>query len=152
MSDLDSALPSGPRTPRDYRRLAENIETAPEVLRALVGSEYPFVLEALAANPRTPPDALLALVPTEAQSWNESARLRRLADNPSSDSAVLLAVLTTVAAALAGVRERGHPYSVALALAERPEVPTSALEPLGSMPGASARFRRSLTRALATRM
>ena len=151
MTEHESGLPSGLHSPRDYLDLARSDGASAETLRILADSPYDFVLEAVAANPSSPPDVLLRLVPPAVDSWNESSRLRALAENPSSDEAVLLAVVEGVRRALTASRRRGHPYEVAFRLVNRAEVPVSVLRKLGEQPGASARFRRRLSRLLIER-
>lgn len=151
MSSLDHLLPEGARSPKDYRVLAASPATPPEVLRELVGKDYSFVAEALAGNPATPADVLLSLVPAQAGEWNDNRRLLTLAKNPSADAAVLQACAETVTRALSEIRERGQPYSAALALAENPGVDAQTCEAWAALPGSSARFRRGLDVAIKAR-
>ncbi len=140
------------RTPRYYFDLAESAQD-PAVLRELAGSEYPFVRQAVAANPCTRADALLALAarcrgfPAEHGPWNDNFLLLLLAGHPAADRPALLAVLDAAARLTAGAR----PYAAVLALAGRPELRPEELLPLGRLPGASARLRAGLHRALAAR-
>ncbi|MEV7216457.1 hypothetical protein AB0O31_25620 [Kitasatospora cineracea] len=137
------------RTPRYYLDLAGASSDA-AVLRELAGSEYPFVRQAVAANPGTRADALFVLaarcrdVPAEHGPWNDGALLHLLARHPATDRPALLAVLDAAAARLAA---GARPYAAVLALAGRPE----ELLPLGCLPGASARLRAGLRRALSAR-
>ncbi|MEU6236738.1 hypothetical protein ABZ885_27440, partial [Kitasatospora sp. NPDC047058] len=71
-----------------------------------------------------------------------------LAEHPATVGARLDRVVEAVARQLAD----GHrPYAAALALAARNAVAADRIEALGKLPGASARLRRGLTRALAVR-
>jgi hypothetical protein len=148
VSSLDRALPEGTRSPKAYQVLAASPDTPPEVLRELVGKDYSFVAEALAGNPATPTDVLLSLVPVKVGEWNDNRRLLTLAENPSADEAVLQACAETVTTALSEVRERGQPYSAALALAANPRVDVQTCETWAALPGSSARFRRGLDEAI----
>jgi hypothetical protein len=51
----------GLHEPGAYRDLASNPGTGDAVLSALADCQYPFVWQALAANPRTPADVLTSL-------------------------------------------------------------------------------------------
>ncbi|MFE1320263.1 hypothetical protein [Kitasatospora phosalacinea] len=140
------------RTPSSYLDLAGTSQD-PAVLRELAGSEYPFVRQAVAANPHTRADALSALaarcrdVPAEHGPWNDNALLLLLAGHAAADRPALLVVLDAAALLPADAR----PYAAVLALAERPELRPEELLALGRLPGASARLRRGLRRALAAR-
>ncbi|MFD7731623.1 hypothetical protein ACFV6F_14705 [Kitasatospora phosalacinea] len=141
------------REPGYYRDLA-NGSSDPVVLHELAGCPYPFVQHAVAANPCTPPAALTELsvfcgrAPDGRNPWNDNYLLLLLARHPAADRAVLSAAVDAAAARLtAGTR----PYAAVLALAERPELPPEELLALGRLPGASARLRRGLQRALAAR-
>ncbi|MFJ5886643.1 hypothetical protein [Kitasatospora cineracea] len=141
------------RTPRYYLDLAGASPDA-AVLRELAGSEYPFVRQAVAANPGTRADALFVLaarcrdVPAEHGPWNDGSLLHLLARHPAADRPALLAVLDAAAARLAA---GARPYAAVLALAGRPELRPEELLPLGRLPGASARLRAGLRRALSAR-
>ncbi|GLW56050.1 hypothetical protein [Kitasatospora phosalacinea] len=141
------------RTPSYYLDLA-GASQDPAVLHELAGSEYPFVRQAVAANPHARADALFALaarcrdVPAEHGPWNDNALLLLLAGHPAADRPALLVVLDAAAARLtAGAR----PYAAVLALAGRPELHPEELRALGRLPGASARLRSGLRRVLAAR-
>ncbi|MEU3496825.1 hypothetical protein ABZ747_25455 [Kitasatospora cineracea] len=142
------------RTPYYYFDLA-GTSRDPAVLRELAGSEYPFVRQAVAANPCTRADALFALaarcrdVPAEHGPWNDNALLLLLAGHPAADRPALLVVLDAAAARLTAA---ARPYAAVLALAGRPELRPTELLPLGRLPGASARLRGGLRRALADRL
>ncbi|MFJ6012879.1 hypothetical protein [Streptomyces sp. NPDC092952] len=127
-------------TPADHLAQARDESDGP-TLRRLATSPYPFVWQALAANPHTPPEALQQLSAARDSVWNDNRLLRLLADHPRADQAVLRAVLEAVAAKLdAGER----PYAAALALADRPELDADEVRRLGSLRGASARLRHRL--------
>ncbi|KDN82509.1 hypothetical protein [Kitasatospora cheerisanensis] len=131
-------------TPAD--RLAEARESSdPAALRALTATGYAFVDQALAVNPHTPPDALAVLAGARHSVWNDNCLLGLLAEHPAADGAVLHAVLAAVAERLAAGE---RPYTAALALARRPELPADGVRALGRTAGASARLRRRLARAL----
>ncbi|MFI2670830.1 hypothetical protein ACH5AU_14975 [Streptomyces albidoflavus] len=103
---------------------------------------------ALAANPRTPAAALVELAEARDSPHNDNALLRLLAERPEAGPVVLLATLAAVAAKLA---EGERPYAAVLALARRPELDAAEVAALGTLPGASARLRRGLSRRLAAR-
>lgn len=134
-------------TPADYLALA-HAETGGPVLQRLAQCPYPFVWQALAANPHTPPVALLELSTARDSVWNDNRLLRLLAEHPGANRIVLRAVLDAVAAKLeAGER----PYAAVLALADRLELEAEEVRRLGTLHGASARLRRLLTLRLRSR-
>ncbi|PBC67422.1 hypothetical protein BX265_8024 [Streptomyces sp. TLI_235] len=134
-------------TPADHLAEARASDDA-AALRRLARCPYPFVWQALAANPRTPPAALLELAAARHSPWNDNALLLLLAEHPGADGAVLHAVLAAVAAKLA---EGERPYAAALALAGRAELDAADVRQLGTLPGASARLRGRLERQLSAR-
>ncbi|MET9917560.1 hypothetical protein [Streptomyces sp. NPDC006435] len=134
-------------TPADYLELART-ENDGQVLHRLVGSPYPFVWQALAANPHTPPAALLELSAARDSVWNDNRLLWLLAEHPRADRTVLRAVLDATAAVLA---EGERPYAAVLALAGRGELEADEVERLGTLRGASARLRGLLARRLDAR-
>ncbi|MFD9634220.1 hypothetical protein [Streptomyces violascens] len=135
-------------TPAGYLALA-HAEKDGSVLQRLAQCPYPFVWQALAANPHTPSVALMGLVKARDSVWNDNRLLRLLAEHPGSDRIVLRAVLDAVAAKL---DEGERPYSAVLALAARLELEADDLKRLGTRRGASARLRRLLARRLDSRV
>lgn len=131
----------------DYRRLAERTSN-PDVLRRLAIGEYPFVWHAIADNPAAPTDLLAALAGRRQQVWNDNRLLRLLAAHPALTGEALDGLVDLVGDRL---REGDRPYAAVLELARRPELSAERLLPLGRQPGASARLRRGITRALAER-
>ncbi|MEU8888992.1 hypothetical protein [Streptomyces sp. NPDC048442] len=133
--------------PADYLALARTYDGtyAPSLLHKLTHCPYPFVWQALAANPLTPPTTLLDLTKAQDSAWNDNRLLHLLADHPRADLYVLRAVLTATATKLAAGQ---RPYAAALALTARPELAPDAFRHLGALPGASRRFRHGLTRRL----
>jgi len=148
VSSLDRAIPDGPRSPKDYQALAESPGTPPDVLRDLAAKDFSFVAEALAGNVSTPSDVLRDLVPATVGGWNANRLLELVASHPRADPAVLELCAIRVTEALSQQQDRGHPYSAALALAGRPEVPIATVLEWLAMPGASARFRHGLQNAI----
>ncbi|MFF5011363.1 hypothetical protein ACFY3G_52425 [Streptomyces phaeochromogenes] len=134
-------------TPADYLELAR-AEKDSAVLHRLARCPYPFVWQALAANPSTPPGALLELSTAQDSAWNDNRLLCLLAEHPSADYSVLRAVRDAVAAKLA---EGERPYAAVLALAERTELAAAEVRQLGALRGASARLRSRLDRHLELR-
>ncbi|MGW3417372.1 hypothetical protein [Streptomyces phaeochromogenes] len=134
-------------TPADYLELAR-AEKDSAVLHRLARCPYPFVWQALAANPSTPPGTLLELSTAQDSAWNDNRLLCLLAEHPSADHSVLRAVRDAVAAKLA---EGERPYAAVLALAERTELATAEVRQLGALRGASARLRSRLDRHLELR-
>ncbi|MFH8470720.1 hypothetical protein [Streptomyces sp. NPDC017991] len=134
-------------TPADYLEPART-ENDSAVLHRLARSPYPFVWQALAANPSTPPGTLLELSTAQDNAWNDNRLLRLLAQHPSADRSVLRAVRDAVAAKLAGGE---RPYAAVLALAERTELAAAEVRQLGALRGASARLRSRLDRQLQLR-
>ncbi|MFG2142552.1 hypothetical protein [Streptomyces sp. NPDC048650] len=134
-------------TPADYLALARTQSDA-AILHRLAGCPYCFVWQALAANPHTPPRTLLELTTARDSSWNDNRLLRLLAEHPRADHVVLRATLHATAAKLA---QGERPYAAVLALAGRPELEADEVRRLGTLPGASARLRRLLTRKLSAR-
>ncbi|GHH59813.1 hypothetical protein GCM10018781_03690 [Kitasatospora indigofera] len=120
----------------------------PAVLRSLAGSPYPFVRQAVAVNPATPTDALAALAGRRDSDWNDNDLLHLLARHPATAGSALDRVVDAVAGLLA---EGRRPYAAVLALAARPDADPARLAALGRLPGASARLRTGLARALADR-
>ncbi|MFE7672689.1 hypothetical protein ACFU5N_10770 [Streptomyces albidoflavus] len=118
------------------------------MLLRLARSPYPFVWQALAANPHTPAAALVELTGARDSPHNDNALLRLLAEHPDVGPDVLRTTLAAVAAKLA---EGQRPYAALLALAGRPELDAAEVAALGTLPGASARLRRGLDRRLGAR-
>lgn len=118
------------------------------VLRRLASCPYPFVWQALAANPHTAPDTLAELSAARDSVWNDNRLLCLLAGHPSADSAVLRAVHAAVAAKLA---EGERPYAAVLTLAGRTEIEAEKVRRLGTLRGASSRLRGRLDRRLGVR-
>jgi hypothetical protein len=136
-------------SPADYRDLASSPDTTDPVLRALADCPYPFVWEALAANPRTPADVLARLSAQYSSTWNDNRLLLLLARHPHADRSVLLKVLGELKTRLAVSQSR--PYAAVLALAGRVDIDPEEVRILGILPGASARMRRGLERRIAER-
>ncbi|MFE7707576.1 hypothetical protein ACFU6I_17620 [Streptomyces sp. NPDC057486] len=135
-------------TPADYLALAR-AERDSLVLQRLAKCPYPFVWQALAANPHTPPEALQELSAARDSVWNDNKLLRLLADHPSANPVVLRAVLEAVAAKL---DEGERPYAAVLALADRLELEVDEVRRLGTLRGASARLRHQLDLRLSVRI
>ncbi|MGW7071812.1 hypothetical protein ACWGII_30895 [Streptomyces sp. NPDC054855] len=135
------------QTPSDYLELART-EDDSTVLHRLARCPYPFVWQALAANPSTPPVTLLELSTAQDSAWNDNRLLCLLAQHPNADHSVLRAVRDAVAAKLAAGE---RPYAAVLALAERTELATTEVRQLGALSGASARLRSRLERQLQLR-
>lgn len=134
-------------TPADHLELARTASDS-FVLHRLARCPYPFVWQALAANPDTPPAALLELSAARDSVWNDNRLLRLLAEHPRADRTVLRAVFDATAAKLA---EGERPYAAVLALAGRLEqsgIEVYEVEWLGELRGASARLRGLLARRL----
>ncbi|MGA5296100.1 hypothetical protein ACWDR5_18815 [Streptomyces koyangensis] len=134
-------------TPADHLALARTARDGAVLLR-LARSPYPFVWQALAANPHTPAAALVELAGARDSPHNDNRLLRLLAERPDAGPVVLRATLAAVAAKLA---EGERPYAAVLTLAGRPESDAAEVAALGTLPGASARLRRGLARRLAAR-
>ncbi|GLY83522.1 hypothetical protein [Actinoallomurus iriomotensis] len=141
----------GPRhlhTPADHLRLAADPATGEDVLRGLSQSPYPFVWQALAANPNTPPAVLGRLCSQRDSTWNDNLLVARIACHPRADRTVLRGLLDELRDRLmAGDR----PFAAVLALAERVEVTPDEILGLARLPGASARLRRGVRSRLAGR-
>ncbi|MEU5682868.1 hypothetical protein DEJ48_05305 [Streptomyces venezuelae] len=135
-------------TPADHLALARAADDT-AVLHRLAQCPYPFVWQALAANPATAPDTLLELSTAGDSGWNDNRLLCLLAVHPRADRAVLRAVRDAVAVKLA---EGERPYAAALALAERPELAAEEVRQLAGLRGASARLRGRIERSLAGRV
>ncbi|MFE7525563.1 hypothetical protein ACFU7Y_07555 [Kitasatospora sp. NPDC057542] len=131
----------------DYLRLAERTSN-PDVLRRLAQGEYPFVWHAIASNAAAPADLLASLSTRRNSTWNDNCLLRLIAAHPALTGAALDGLVDLVGDRLA---EGDRPFAAVLALARRPELPAERLHRLGRQPGASARLRRGITRALAER-
>ncbi|TDC25419.1 hypothetical protein E1265_07120 [Streptomyces sp. 8K308] len=134
-------------SPADYLELARAASDG-SVLRQLARRPHPFVWRAVAANPHTPAIVLLELCAARSTAWSDNELLHLLARHPQADRAVLLAVLNAAAEKLT---EGERPYAAVLALAERIELTTTEVSPLGALPGASARLRRGLAHRLTAR-
>ena len=135
-------------TPADHRNLATDPATSEDVLRRLSQSPYPFVWQALAANPHTPPDVLGELCSHRDSTWNDHHLLTLIANHPKADRAVLLSVLREIQTRLT---TGDRPFAAALALAERPDLTYDEILQLASLPGASRRLRRGLRSRLSQR-
>lgn len=136
-------------TPADYRDAARDPDTDVQTLCYLARCPYPFVWQALASNPRTPAHVLDGLCTQRDSAWNDGRLLRLLAEHPNSDREVLLKVLAELEARL--LTSTSRPYAAVLALATRLELQPEELQPLASLPGASARTRTGLRQRLAER-
>ncbi|MET8102375.1 hypothetical protein ABZV29_39045 [Streptomyces sp. NPDC005236] len=135
-------------TPADYLARA-HAERDSFVLQRLAQCPYPFVWQALAANPHTPPEALQELSTARDSVWNDNKLLRLLAEHPGANPVVLRAVLEAVTAKL---EEGERPYAAALALADRLELEVDEVRRLGTLRGASARLRHLLNLRLSVRI
>lgn len=144
-----SDVPPRFRTPADYRDAASNPNTDVQTLHYLAQCPYPFVWQALAANPHTPACVLGELCSKSDSAWNDSRLLRLLAEHPNATRDVLLNVLAELEACL--LTSTSRPYAAVLALAARPELAPKELQNLAALPGASARMRAGLRRRLAER-
>ncbi|MFJ9773192.1 hypothetical protein ACIRVF_18455 [Kitasatospora sp. NPDC101157] len=133
--------------PGDHKRLAERTSD-PEVLRRLALGEYSFVWHAIAGNAAAPADLLVPLAARRHSTWNDNCLLRLVAAHPALTGAELDGLVPLLAARL---EEGARPYAAVLELARRPEPSAGPLRGLGRLPGASARFRRGIDRALAAR-
>jgi hypothetical protein len=136
-------------TPADYLALACDLDSSDALLSALADCQYPFVWEALAANPRTPADVLARLCVKRGSPWSDSRRLLLIALHSRADRMVLLGVLGQLRDRLTVTESR--PYAAVLALAGRPEIEAEEVQALGLLPGASARMRRGLKRRIGER-
>lgn len=135
-------------TPADHLAPAADPSSGEDVLRGLARSPYPFVWQALAANPGTPPDVLGRLRSQRDSVWNDNLLLARIAGHPRADRAVLLGLIDELGDRLsAGDR----PFAAVLALAERAELTRDEVLSLAGLPGASARLRRGIRSRLARR-
>ncbi|MFE2542055.1 hypothetical protein [Actinacidiphila glaucinigra] len=134
-------------TPADHLELAR-IESDGSVLHRLAHCPYPFVWQALAANPHTEPGTLTELSAARDSAWNDNKLLCLLAGHPRADNAVLRAVHAAVAAKLA---EGERPYAAVLTLAGRTEIEAEEVRRLGALRGASSRLRSGLDRRLGIR-
>ncbi|MFE4923696.1 hypothetical protein [Streptomyces sp. NPDC056661] len=135
-------------TPADYLALA-HAERDSVVLQRLAQCPYPFVWQALAANPHTPPVALQELSTARDGVWNDNKLLRLLAEHPGANPVVLRAVRDAVAAKL---EEGERPYAAVLALSDRLELEVDEVRKLGTLRGASARLRHVLNLRLSVRI
>ncbi|MER7578718.1 hypothetical protein [Kitasatospora sp. NPDC097691] len=131
----------------DYRRLAERTSN-PDVLRRLAQGLYPFVWHAIARNAATPTDLLVSLSVRRNTTSNENQLLELIAAHPALTGEALDGFIDLLAVRL---REDARPYAAVLELARRPEPNAERLHWLAHLPGASARLRRGVTRALAAR-
>ncbi|MFJ2026629.1 hypothetical protein ACIODW_22885 [Streptomyces sp. NPDC087897] len=134
-------------TPADHLELAR-AENDSAVLHRLARCPYPFVWQALAANPCTAPGTLLELSTAQDSVWNDNRLLHLLAEHPGADYTVLRAVRDAVAAKLAAGE---RPYAAVLALAGRTELAAEEVRQLGTLGGASARLRSQLDQRLRLR-
>ena len=133
-------------SPRDYLDAARSPEADKDLLAGLATTPYDFVHDAIAQHPHATAAILLAVVPRELRNWGHHSLLRKIIAHPAADEAVLALAHTRVAEALtSGYR----PYSVAIALAQRGVLTAGDVEALGRLPGASARLRHGLRRAVA---
>jgi len=127
--------------PADYRDLAQSETATPDELTILATSEYPFVVQAVAANPRTPRPVLCELVPAAADTEQNTDLLRALARNPSLPHDALRGI----AQILMPLVDTTHPHMVqnaVLALYERPDVPEDLLHELLDAPQATRKFKK----------
>ena len=141
--------PQSLHTPADYLRAASDPGAGEDMLRRLAQSPYPFVWQALASNPHTPTGTLNELRSRHDSTWNDNRLLALIARHHNADRTVLLSVLNAVGVKLGTPDDR--PFAAALALADRPELTTTEVERLGTLPGASARLRQALRRRLEQR-
>ncbi|GAB3848829.1 hypothetical protein ACFPIJ_56000 [Dactylosporangium cerinum] len=145
--DLDDLLPAA-RSPADYLRVLDDLRLDDSGLAVLAGSPYSFVRLAVARHQRAAAPHLRRLLEGEYTDWDSNAVLLLVARHAGADRPVLPAVLDRVTELL---RAGARPYAAALTLAERPELRSDEIRPLGRLAGASRRMRRGLNRALAAR-
>ena len=135
----------GFHSPREYLDLARSPDATAGELRALAGSAYDFVREAVAANPSALPEVLASLLPKTIRSFNDSVLLLALVRNERTPAEVLAAVPALVLPRL-GVRDDHKSFEVAVALAQRPDAPEDALAALVSDQRATTELRKVLAR------
>jgi hypothetical protein len=144
-SERPDALPKGPRGPKDYLELAMSEAATEEQLRWLAGSEYSFVVLAVAQHPATPVDALDRLVPADAKSSNDQSLLLALAEHPASSLAVLTSTAKQVPRLL-HERDSQDGFAAGIALFRRSDVPEELLIELLDHPDVTTEFRKVAAR------
>lgn len=112
-----------------------------EQLRSLAGSEYAFVVVAVARLPATPADVLERLALSDATSWNDQSLLLALAEHPRSSLVVFASVAQQVHQLL---HERdAHPgFAAGIALFRRSDTPDELLLELLDHPDVTTEFRK----------
>ena len=137
-------------SPADYLAIARDPTLEEPAQMVLVGKNYSFVSEALAANPGTSATVLAEILARPFVSeWSWNRTLELIARHPAASRDVLLLVRDRI---LEVFRSGGRPYAAGRALAERPEFSPDDVRPLLDAPGGSSRFRRSVKEALAQRL
>jgi len=135
-------------SPRDYLDAARAEGADAELLAGLATVPYSFVHQAVAEHPNTRPTTLSLLIPDELHDWADHALLATIVSHPAADADVFARAHHKVRQALA-IGKR--PYRIAITLTARDALSADDVDVLGRLPGASARLRRGLRRALATR-
>jgi len=131
--------------PKDYLDLARSENASEDQLRALAGSEYSFVILAVAKHPATPADVLSTLVPKTAASWNDDELMLALVNNEKSSRDVLVRIAKLVPSRL---HERDAPlaFKAGVALARRVDTPDPVLLDMLASPAATTQFRKVVAR------
>ncbi|HVA73809.1 MAG TPA: hypothetical protein VNF71_04515 [Acidimicrobiales bacterium] len=132
-------------SPKDYLDFVASEGVTPEHLRALAQCPYDFVVVQVAGHPLTPPDVLVALMPRELRTWNDSARLIALIRNPSMPPEELNSAPELILPRL-HVRDDHKAFEAGVALSQRSGVHEDVLIRLVSDPRATTEFRKVLAR------
>src|ERR1700710_3011260 len=131
--------------PADYLKAACDPSADAELLHQVAQQPYPFVRQAVAEHPAARPETLHGLVPDLIRSWNDHRLVLLITRHPSASAGVLARVAAVAESSLiAGNR----PYEICAALAERGVLAAADAARLRRLPGASARFRHRMARAV----
>src|SRR5215472_18506759 len=145
MSSWEERVQHRYHSPRDYLDAARAEDADGELLAGLASLPYAFTKEAVAEHRNTRPETLVALVPDTIHGWGEYRLLRMIVSHPAANAEVWAMARERVYESLtAGYR----PFCLAITLARRGDLTPEDVHALGRLPGASARLRRGLRRAM----
>lgn len=142
--DWQQRVPRRFHSPRDYLEAATDQHADDDLLYGLAGQPFDFVHRAVARHPAATARTLLRVLQHGLP--GEGHEVVSLAvQHPAADEHVFAAACELLSQWL---ERGGRPYSAVLALANRGGLTPEQAAQLASLPGASARLRGALQRAM----